>query len=62
MIASFILLPIASLDSVNIPHVTWIIETIALAFFGVSWLTKADCIPFLFADKPVKAGLYKNKI
>jgi hypothetical protein len=51
MIASFVLLPIASLDFVNIPHVIWIIETIALAFFGVSWLTKANCIPFLFADK-----------
>ena len=51
MIASFILLPIASLDFVNIPHVIWIIETIALAFFGISWLTKANCIPWLFADK-----------
>ena len=53
MIASFVLLPIASLDFVNIPHVIWLIEAIALAFFGVSWLTKANCIPFLFADKKV---------
>jgi hypothetical protein len=51
MIASFVLLPITSLDFINIPHATWIIETIALAFFGVSWLTKANCIPWLFADK-----------
>ena len=29
----------------------WIIETIALAFFGISWLTKANCYPWLFADK-----------
>lgn len=29
----------------------WIIETIALTFFGISWLTKADCYPWLFADK-----------
>ena len=29
----------------------WIVETIALAFFGVSWLTKADIYPWLFADK-----------
>lgn len=29
----------------------WIIETIALAFFGISWLTKADCYPWLFCDK-----------
>lgn len=30
---------------------TWLIEAIALIFFGVSWLTKADCYPWLFADK-----------
>lgn len=29
----------------------WIIETVALTFFGISWLTKADCYPWLFADK-----------
>lgn len=29
----------------------WLMETIALFFFGVSWLTKADCYPWLFADK-----------
>jgi hypothetical protein len=29
----------------------WLVETIALFFFGVSWLTKANCIPWLFADK-----------
>lgn len=29
----------------------WIVETIALMFFGISWLTKADCYPWLFADK-----------
>ena len=29
----------------------WIGEAAALFFFGISWLTKADCIPFLFADK-----------
>lgn len=45
MIASFpmLLLPI--------PHIIWIVETIALTFFGISWLTKADCFPWLFADK-----------
>lgn len=30
----------------------WLIETIALAFFGISWLTKADIFPFLFCDSP----------
>ena len=29
----------------------WVIEAVALAFFGVSWLTKADYYPWLFADK-----------
>jgi hypothetical protein len=29
----------------------WLVETIALLFFGVSWLTKADYYPWLFADK-----------
>lgn len=51
MIASFILLPLASSGIINIPHVIWVIETIALAFFGISWLTKANCYPWLFADK-----------
>jgi hypothetical protein len=51
MIASFILLPLASYGIINVPHVIWVIETIALAFFGISWLTKANCYPWLFADK-----------
>ena len=29
----------------------WLVETIALAFFGISWLTKANCYSLLFADK-----------
>ena len=29
----------------------WLVETIALAFFGISWLTKADYYAWLFADK-----------
>lgn len=28
----------------------WLVETIALFFFGVSFLTKADIYPFLFCD------------
>ena len=51
MISSFVLLPLANFNVINIPHVVWVIETIALAFFGVSWLTKANCYPWLFADK-----------
>jgi hypothetical protein len=37
------------LPSFNIQ--VWLMEAIALFFFGVSWLTKADCYPWLFADK-----------
>lgn len=29
----------------------WIVEAIALLFFGVSWLTKSQCYPWLFKDK-----------
>ena len=29
----------------------WLVETITLAFFGISWLTKANCYSLLFADK-----------
>lgn len=46
MIASFGLLLIPSF-----PCQIWLVETIALLFFGVSWLTKANCYPWLAADK-----------
>ncbi len=32
----------------------WLMETIALFFFGVSFLTKADIYPWLFCDSPYK--------
>lgn len=49
MIASFLI--------VLLPHFTikiWLMETIALFFFGLSFLTKADIYPFLFCDTPFK--------
>jgi hypothetical protein len=51
MIASFVLLRLANFGIINVPHVIWWIEAIALAFFGISWLTKANCLSPLFADK-----------
>lgn len=30
---------------------TWWVEMFALGFFGISWLTKSNSIPFLFAEK-----------
>lgn len=32
----------------------WLVETIALFFFGISFLTKADIYPWLFCDTPYR--------
>lgn len=32
----------------------WLVETIALFFFGLSFLTKADIYPWLFCDSPYR--------
>ncbi len=45
MVASFALL------AFPIPCKVWVVETIALLFFGISWLTKANCYPWLASDK-----------
>lgn len=45
---------VASLSLMLLPYFyirTWLAEAIALFFFGISWLTKANCYPWLFADK-----------
>ena len=47
MIASFALLLLPFF-----PIKIWLVETIALFFFGVSFLTKADIYPWLFCDTP----------
>ena len=49
MIASFALLP--PLLLLNVPCSIWIVEAIALMFFGISWLTKSQCYTWLFKDK-----------
>ena len=47
MIGSFLLLLLPDF------HIkTWLVETIALFFFGMSFLTKADIYPWLFCDTP----------
>lgn len=46
MVASFALLLIP-----NWSIKTWFTEMVALTFFGISFLTKANVIPFLFCDK-----------
>lgn len=45
MIASFFILLLP------IPCVIWVVETVALFFFGISFLTKANIYPWLFCDK-----------
>ena len=49
MIASFIAL--IPFNIFHVPHAIWLIETIALFFFGISWLTKANRHYWLFADQ-----------
>ena len=52
MITSFVALIPFSIF--HVPHAIWLIETIALFFFGISWLTKANCYYWLFADEKEK--------
>lgn len=47
MIASFLLLLLPDFY-IKI----WLVETVALFFFGISFLTKADIYPWLFCDTP----------
>lgn len=49
MIASFALL--IPLLLCKIACAIWIVEAIALMFFGISWLTKSQCYTWLFKDK-----------
>lgn len=47
MIGSFLLLLLDFIPGVNIYNLTWIVETIALTFFGISWIVKSDSVPML---------------
>jgi hypothetical protein len=49
MIASFVLL--IPLTLLKVPFAIWLVEAIALMFFGISWLTKSQCYTWLFKDK-----------
>jgi hypothetical protein len=46
MLASFLILLIP-----GVPCKIWVVETFALFFFGISFLTKANIYPWLFCDK-----------
>lgn len=45
------LICIIPLSVLNVWGGTWWVEMFALAFFGISWLTKSNVYPFLFAEK-----------
>lgn len=47
MLISFALMMIFNFTHVEIYNLTWIVEAIALFFFGTSWIVKADALPFL---------------
>lgn len=47
MLASFLLL----IPLWNVPFGVWLVEAVALMFFGISWLTKSQCYKWLFKDK-----------
>lgn len=47
MLASFALMLLKLIPGIHIYNLTWIVEAIALFFFGVSWIVKSDAIPFL---------------
>ena len=49
MIGSFLLL--IPFGIFNVWGGTWIMEDVALAFFGISWLTKSNLYTWLFKDK-----------
>jgi uncharacterized protein YacL len=49
MLASFVL--IIPLELLGCKSTFWIIEAIALMFFGISWLTKSQCYSWLFKDR-----------
>lgn len=52
MIASFVfIIPVSIFE---IWGGIWLIEAVALAFFGISWLTKADTYTWLCCDTPDK--------
>lgn len=57
MLGSFLLMLFNIIPGVNIYNLTWIVETIALTFFGISWIVKSDSVPML---KDVKVNKEEN--
>ena len=53
MMGAFSLFLLQFIPNFNCYNLTWIVEAIALFFFGASWIVKADAFPFL-QDKKVE--------
>ena len=51
MIGSFLLFFLNAIPNFAPYNLTWIIEAIALFFFGLSWIVKSDAIPWLKDSK-----------
>lgn len=51
MLASFLLFLLNFIPNFECYNLTWIIEAIALFFFGASWIVKSDAFSFLKDDK-----------
>lgn len=48
MMASFgLMIIVRIIPGLDIPNLTWLIEMIALTFFGVSWIVKSGAFPLL---------------
>lgn len=50
MLASFLLMLLQFIPGFYCYNLTWIVEAIALFFFGTSWIVKSDAFPFLQDD------------
>lgn len=47
MLGSFLLMLLQFIPGFDCYNLTWIVEAIALFFFGFSWIVKSDAFPFL---------------
>ena len=50
MLVAIIVLAIGVITGADIHGLVWFVEAIALMFFGIAFLTKADVYPWLFCD------------
>ncbi len=57
MIGSFTLFLLDFIPGFDCYNLTWIIEAIALFFFGISWIVKSDAFPFLNDRRPKKSHI-----